>query len=142
MASTTQFAEVAAVASDPARAAGIAPQTASGHLARMVAVGVVTIEKKRRHRYVSLASPAVAQMTEGIMQVAYGIGSGCGRRLSSGRAMPRSEPHAPAMVTSPRGPRRRDGDKRLHIADQERWRDHNGTHNSDASRKSTWKSSI
>lgn len=94
MASTSEFAEVAAVAGDPARAAmlhalmdgraltatelarvaGIAPQTASGHLARMIAVGVVTVEKQGRHRYHRLASPAVAQMMESIMQVASGGG--------------------------------------------------------------------
>ena len=40
--------------------------------ARLLAVGVVTVEKHGRHRYVRLAPPAVAQMMEGIMQVAYG----------------------------------------------------------------------
>src|SRR5216683_7613040 len=90
MASNAVFAEVAALAGDPARAgmlhalmdgraltaselahvAGIAPQTASGHLARMTAVGLLSVEKQGRHRYHRLASPAVAQMMESIMQVA------------------------------------------------------------------------
>jgi DNA-binding transcriptional ArsR family regulator len=84
------FAEIAALAGDPARAgmlhalmdgraltaselarvAGIAPQTASGHLARMTAVGLLHVEKQGRHRYHRLASPAVAQMMESIMLVA------------------------------------------------------------------------
>jgi DNA-binding transcriptional ArsR family regulator len=90
MASNAMFAEVAALAGDPGRAgmlhalmdgraltaselarvAGIAPQTASGHLNRMTAIGLLTVEKQGRHRYHRLATPAVAQMLESIMQVA------------------------------------------------------------------------
>jgi DNA-binding transcriptional ArsR family regulator len=90
MASTAMFAEVAALAGDPARAgmlhalmdgraltaselartAGITPQTASGHLARLTTAGLLAVEKQGRHRYHRLASPAVAQMMESIMQVA------------------------------------------------------------------------
>ena len=90
MASTAAFAEVAAMAGDPARAAmlhalmqgraltaselarvaGIAPQTASGHLARMTECGLLAVAKQGRHRYHRLASPGVAHMIEGIMQVA------------------------------------------------------------------------
>jgi DNA-binding transcriptional ArsR family regulator len=63
----------ALTASEMARAAGIAAQTASGHLARMSAVGLLSVEKQGRHRYHRLASPAVAQMMESIMQVASGL---------------------------------------------------------------------
>ncbi len=90
MASTAQFAEVAALSGDPARAcmlqalmdgraltatelarvAGITPQTASGHLGRMTASGLLCVEKQGRHRYHRLASPSVARMLESIMQVA------------------------------------------------------------------------
>jgi DNA-binding transcriptional ArsR family regulator len=90
MASHARFAEVAALAGDPARAsmlhslmdgraltaselaraAGIAPQTASGHLARMTAAGLLVAQSQGRHRYHRLASPAVARMMESIMQVA------------------------------------------------------------------------
>lgn len=90
MSSNARFAEIAALAGDPARAgmlqalmdgraltagelanvAGVAPQTASGHLTRMVATGLLRVEKQGRHRYHRLASPAVAQMIETIMQVA------------------------------------------------------------------------
>jgi len=92
MASNARFAEVAALAGDPARAsmlhalmdgraltatelarsAGIAPQTASGHLARMTAAGLLVVQSQGRHRYHRLASPAVAGMMESIMQVAAG----------------------------------------------------------------------
>jgi DNA-binding transcriptional ArsR family regulator len=90
MTSTARSAEVAALAGDPARAgmlhalldgraltaselakaAGIAPQTASGHLARMTAVGVLSVEKQGRHRYHRLATQSVARMLESIMDVA------------------------------------------------------------------------
>lgn len=90
MASNARFAEIAALAGDPARAgmlhalmdgraltatelarvAGIAPQTASGHLARMTAGGLLSVEKQGRHRYHRLASPAVARMMESVMRVA------------------------------------------------------------------------
>ena len=90
MASNAMFAEVAALAGDPARAgmlhalmdgraltaselayvAGITPQTASAHLARMTAIGLLSVEKQGRHRYHRLATSAVAHMLESIMQVA------------------------------------------------------------------------
>ncbi len=93
MSNNARFSEVASLAGDPARAgmlhalmdgraltaselarvAGVTPQTASGHLARMTAAGLVAVEKQGRHRYHRLASPAVAQMMESIMQVASGI---------------------------------------------------------------------
>src|SRR5262245_65909986 len=85
-----KFAAVAAVAGDPARAgmlhallggraltaselasvAGVTPQTASGHLARLTATDLVSVMKQGRHRYFQLASPAVARMMEAIMEVA------------------------------------------------------------------------
>ena len=90
MASNAFFAEVATLSGDPARAsmlhalmdgraltatelahaAGITPQTASGHLSRMTAVGLLTVETQGRHRYHRLASPSVARMLESVMQVA------------------------------------------------------------------------
>ena len=90
MASNGLFAEVAALSGDPARAgmlhalmdgraltaselaraAGVTPQTASGHLLRMTTVGLLSVEKQGRHRYHRLASPSVARMIESIMQVA------------------------------------------------------------------------
>jgi DNA-binding transcriptional ArsR family regulator len=61
----------ALTASELARVAGITPQTASTHLARMVAARLVSVVAQGRHRYHRLASPAVARMIESIMQVAF-----------------------------------------------------------------------
>ncbi|RPI46893.1 MAG: ArsR family transcriptional regulator [Betaproteobacteria bacterium] len=61
----------ALTASELARVAGITPQTASAHLARMVAARLIGVAQQGRHRYHRLASPAVAQMIESIMQVAF-----------------------------------------------------------------------
>jgi DNA-binding transcriptional ArsR family regulator len=105
MSNNARFAEVALLAGEPARAgmlhalmdgraltaselahvACIAPQTASGHLARLAAAGLVCVDKQGRHRYHRLASPAVAQMIESIMRVASGL-----------------EAMRPAPVTGPR----------------------------------------
>lgn len=105
MASNARFAEIAAMAGDPARAAmlhalmdgraltatelarvaGVTPQTASGHLARLVEAGLLTALKQGRHRYHRLASPEVARMIDGIMVVAAS-----------------APPAGPPMVTGPR----------------------------------------
>src|SRR5262249_24605138 len=90
VASNAMFAEVAALAGDPARAgmlqalmdgraltaselariAATPPKAAGGHLARLTPAGLVAVEQQGRHRYHRLASPAVAQMLESIMLVA------------------------------------------------------------------------
>jgi hypothetical protein len=60
----------ALTASELAQLAGITAQTASSHLMRMTEAGLLQMEKQGRHRYHRLASPAVAQMIEGIMRLA------------------------------------------------------------------------
>ncbi len=95
MVSNARFAEVAAVVGDPARAAmlhalldgraltaselagiaGITPQTASGHLARLTDAGLMVVVKQGRHRYHRLASSMVARMMESIMCVATDVRS-------------------------------------------------------------------
>jgi len=60
----------ALTATELAYAAGVAPQTASGHLARLATGGLLGVEKQGRHRYYRLASLAVVQLMESIMQVA------------------------------------------------------------------------
>lgn len=65
----------ALTASELARVAKVSPQTASGHLAKMTAAGLLRVEKQGRHRYHRLASTAVAQMIEGIMRVASSLGA-------------------------------------------------------------------
>jgi DNA-binding transcriptional ArsR family regulator len=60
----------ALTAGELARSAGVSPQTASGHLARLGAAGLLAVERQGRHRYHRLASPAVARLLEGLMEVA------------------------------------------------------------------------
>jgi DNA-binding transcriptional ArsR family regulator len=104
MVSNTMFTEIAALAGDPARwsmlnalsdgraltatelarVSGVSPQTASGHLGRLTQAELLVVEKQGRHRYHRLASPAVARMLEGIMQVAAGRTSATPRRLVTG----------------------------------------------------------
>jgi DNA-binding transcriptional ArsR family regulator len=94
MLSISAFAETAALVGDPARAnmlaalmdgraltatelaraAGITPQTASGHLARLTDAGLLAMERQGRHRYHRLASSDVAHMLESIMSVAADLG--------------------------------------------------------------------
>ncbi|WP_372623782.1 metalloregulator ArsR/SmtB family transcription factor [Falsiroseomonas sp.] len=89
MATNAALAETAALIGDPARAAmlaalldgraltagelaaaaGITPQTASAHLARLAAAGLLAMEKQGRHRYHRLATPAVARLIEGLLEL-------------------------------------------------------------------------
>jgi DNA-binding transcriptional ArsR family regulator len=84
------MAEVAALVGDPARAnilcallggraltatelayaAGVTPQTTSGHLGKLTTARLLVQMKQGRHRYYRLAGPHVGQMLEGIMNVA------------------------------------------------------------------------
>jgi DNA-binding transcriptional ArsR family regulator len=57
-------------ASELAARAGIAPSTASEHLARLVGSGFLTTTKSGRHRYHELADPAVAAAVEALAIVA------------------------------------------------------------------------
>jgi DNA-binding transcriptional ArsR family regulator len=87
MSSPAEVAGVAALIGDPARAAmlwalmdgraltagelaqaaGVTPQTASGHLAQLADAGLVAVAPQGRCRYHRLASPAVARLIEGLM---------------------------------------------------------------------------
>src|SRR5207245_1372468 len=84
------IAEIAALVGDPARAtmvsalldgraltaselaiaARITPQTASTHLGKLTEAGLLAVVRNGRHRYFRLASPAVADMIDGIVAVA------------------------------------------------------------------------
>jgi DNA-binding transcriptional ArsR family regulator len=57
-------------ASELAARAGIAPSTASEHLARLVEGGFLTKKKSGRHRYYELADPAIAGAVEAVAIVA------------------------------------------------------------------------
>src|SRR6516164_3789866 len=90
MSMAPQIAEVAALVGDPARAnilcallggravtaselafaAHVSPQTASEHLAKLLAARLVAVMKQGRHRYYRLAGPHVGLMLESIMNVA------------------------------------------------------------------------
>jgi DNA-binding transcriptional ArsR family regulator len=85
-----QLAEVAQLVGDPGRAnilstlmdgraltakelaivAGVTAQTASSHLAKLVERELLSVEKRGPRRFYRLATPLVARMLEGIMNVA------------------------------------------------------------------------
>jgi DNA-binding transcriptional ArsR family regulator len=58
----------AKTASELARCANVTPQTASSHLARLIAADLLKVEKQGRHRYHRLATAEIAETLEGIMQ--------------------------------------------------------------------------
>jgi DNA-binding transcriptional ArsR family regulator len=60
----------ALTASELAQEAGVTPQTASSHLAKLEAGGLVEPEKQGRHRYYRLTGPDVAAVLEGLMGLA------------------------------------------------------------------------
>ncbi len=84
------IAEAASLIGDPARAnilaalvsgraltatelglaAGVAPSTTSGHLAKLLEGRLVSVTAAGRHRYFRLASPAVARVLESLMALA------------------------------------------------------------------------
>ena len=74
----------ALTATELSRIAGIAPQTASGHLTRLVEAGLLVRERQGRHRYHRLASPAVAHMIESIMALSVVPDAQEGRPRSAG----------------------------------------------------------
>jgi len=104
MVSQMELAEVAALVGDPARAnmlmalsdgraltatelaflARITPQTASGHLAKLVDGRLLAVAKQGRHRYFRLASPLVGRMLESI------------NAMASIEGPPRHRPRSPA----------------------------------------------
>src|SRR5579863_10623717 len=89
MTADVRMAEVAALVGDPARAnilaalmggraltatelahaAGVSPQTTSGHLGKLNDGRLITYVKQGRHRYYRIATHKVAEMLEGIMAV-------------------------------------------------------------------------
>lgn len=87
---TNQIARIASLLGEPARtamllqlmdgrwltatelagAAQVSPQTASRHLAQLVAASLLRVEQRGRHRYHRLASDEVARVLESLMQIA------------------------------------------------------------------------
>jgi DNA-binding transcriptional ArsR family regulator len=74
----------ALTAGELARAAGVTPQTASAHLARMSAAGLLAAHRQGRHHYHRLASPAVAQMIESLIAVSQRDAAGSCRAVVTG----------------------------------------------------------
>jgi DNA-binding transcriptional ArsR family regulator len=90
MSGDVDLAAVGAVLAEPARAkvllalgdgrslpasvlaseAGVAPSTASHHLARLVDAGLIVAEARGRHRYFALAGPEVGGLIEAVARVA------------------------------------------------------------------------
>ena len=60
----------ALTASELAQEAGVTPQTASSHLGKLEAGGLIEPEKQGRHRYYRLTGPDVAAVLEGLMGLA------------------------------------------------------------------------
>jgi predicted transcriptional regulator len=60
----------ALTASELAHQAGITPQTASSHLGKLEAGGLIEAEKQGRHRYYRLTGPDVAGVLEGLAGLA------------------------------------------------------------------------
>jgi DNA-binding transcriptional ArsR family regulator len=67
---TALMGGMALTASELAREAGVAAPTASGHLAKLADSGLVLAVQQGRHRYYRLGGPEVAELLEGLMEVA------------------------------------------------------------------------
>jgi DNA-binding transcriptional ArsR family regulator len=94
------IASAAALVADPARAAmlimlvdgrahpagelaynaGVSAQTASSHLAKLLAGGLLSVEREGRHRYYRLAGPRVVSLLEHLASVGPGEPMGMRRR--------------------------------------------------------------
>jgi DNA-binding transcriptional ArsR family regulator len=73
-------------AGELARHAGVAAPTATGHLNRLIAAGLLTERRQGRYRYVELAGPHVAQVIEDLTGLA-GPPAGPVRSLRAATAM-------------------------------------------------------
>lgn len=84
---TALLAGQALTAGELAREAGVAPQTASGHLARLEKGGLVTVRRQGRHAYFALSGEDVAAVLESLMGLA----------ARTGHARTRPGPKEPAL---------------------------------------------
>jgi DNA-binding transcriptional ArsR family regulator len=57
-------------AGELAREAGVTAQTASAHLAKLEAAGLIKLERQGRHRYAALSGPAVSDALEALLRLA------------------------------------------------------------------------
>ncbi|MDO9224215.1 MAG: winged helix-turn-helix domain-containing protein [Caulobacter sp.] len=84
---TALLAGQALTAGELAREAGVTPQTASSHLARLEAGGLIVGRKQGRHSYFALSGDDVAGVLEGLMSLA----------ARAGHARTRPGPREPAL---------------------------------------------
>lgn len=84
---TGLMAGPALTAGELAAEAGVTPQTASAHLAKLVQAGLLSVVAQGRHRYFTLASPQVAHLIEALM----GLATGPGQRPPTRRPGPKDE---------------------------------------------------
>ena len=87
---TALVAGTALTAGELAREAGVTAQTASSHLAKLQAGGLVSVRRQGRHGYFTLADPDVAAVLEGLMSLA----------IRTGRQRTRPGPSDPALRRS------------------------------------------
>jgi DNA-binding transcriptional ArsR family regulator len=85
---TQLLAGQALTATELGRAAGIAKPTASTHLAKLLAGGLLAVEIQGRHRYFRLAHPDVSAVLERLMGVAMRVGGGTNKTPTVGPADP------------------------------------------------------
>lgn len=78
---------MALTATELADGAGVTRQTISGHLAKLLDAGLLSVEAQGRHRYFRIADADVAQLLESMMGLAFG----------SGKVRVRSSPREPAL---------------------------------------------
>ncbi len=79
---TALLGNEALTAGELAHEARVTPQTASGHLTRLIETGLLACLRQGRYRYYRIASPAVAELLETMMVAA------------AGAAKPRSRPRS------------------------------------------------
>ncbi|MBU0725021.1 MAG: ArsR family transcriptional regulator [Alphaproteobacteria bacterium] len=84
---TALTAGQALTAGELAAQAGVTAQTASSHLAKLEAGGLITLRRQGRHRYFALSGPDVAAVLEGLMGLA----------LRAGHQRTRTGPKEPAL---------------------------------------------
>jgi DNA-binding transcriptional ArsR family regulator len=89
---TALMAGKALTASELAAEVGVALPTASGHLSKLVAGGLLAARKQGRHKYFALAGPDVATLLEALMGLA------AGRALTRVRPGPRDAAMRQARV--------------------------------------------
>jgi len=72
---TALLADRALTATELATIAGVSKATASSHLAKLRAAGLLAVQDQGRHRYFRLADRDVAQLLESLMGVAFRTGA-------------------------------------------------------------------